>query len=183
MCMEIPSMQSSGFIKGIVNNTTQTLTTCIDKGGRKVAMRSNLNEMERFMPVSSNAKPPVFTETTEKKKISGFNCTKVLMKSDDSEGTFWITQEWPIEMTQLITAISANKSPGSAMLRGLSRLYTGRNGVSLETQVTNFKNKESYTVTITDVKPGKVDEKQFNIDDFQLMDMPTMGGGQIKKTE
>lgn len=183
MCMEVPYMQSNGFIKGIVNNTNQTLTTCIDKGGRKVAMQSNLNDMERFMPVSANAKPPVFTETDEQKKISGFNCKKVLMKSDDSEGEFWITQDWPIEMSKLITAVSANKSPGSAMLRGLGRIYANQKGISLETQITNIKNKEKYSVLITDIKAGFVDEKQFNIDDFQLMEMPTMGGGQIKKTD
>lgn len=180
-CMQIPSMAEAGFVKSIVYNETQTMLICMDRGGRKVAMKSNLKDNERFMPESTNSKPATFTETKETKEIGGYKCTKVIMETDESIGDLWITYDVKLNMQELLGAMGANKSPGSVLLRNFKRYYAERKGVSMLSLITNKKNNEQYSIAISDIKESKVDEKIFNVDDFQLMDAPTMGGGAVTK--
>ena len=180
-CMEIPSMTEAGFVKSIVYNDDQTMIMCMDRGGRKVGMKSNLKDSERFMPESENAKPPTFTETKETKEIGGYQCTKIIMETDESAGDLWVTKEIKIDMKGLLAAMGANKSPGSVLLRNFKKNYGERPGVSMLSLITNKKNNEQYSIALSAIKAGKVDEKVFNVDDFQLMAAPSMGGGQIQK--
>ena len=181
VCMEIPSMAESGMVKNIINTQTQEMIMCNDRGGRKIGMKSNMKDAERFMPQSSNAKPPVVTETAETKTIDGYKCKKTIIESDEATSDLWISTDVPLNMKDLLTTVSANRSPGSYMLRNLQRGYGGMKGVALEVNSTNKKTKEEYKLTLHSIKQTKVDDKIFNTDDFQLMDMPNMGGGQIQK--
>lgn len=180
-CMEIPAMVEAGFVKSVINNETQSMIMCTDKGGRKIGMKQDMNKAGQFMPQSENAKPPVFTETTESKIIDGYKCRKVIMETDDSKNDMWMTTDLKLNMKDLLSAMSANKSPASITFRSMSKNFGDHPGVSIETTITNKKTNETAIMTLRNVKPGKVDEKVFNTDDFQLMEMPTMGGGQIHK--
>ncbi|MEO8149920.1 MAG: DUF4412 domain-containing protein [Bacteroidia bacterium] len=178
-CMQIPSMESSGMVKNIINSETQSMIMCNDRGGRKIGMKMNMKDAERFAP--QEAKPFTVTETTETKVIDGYKCKKIIMENDESKNELWITNELPISMKDLLNSISANRSPGSIMLRNLKRGYGDQNGVALQTFSTNKSSKEEFTMTIHNITKTKVDDKVFNTDDFQLMDMPNMGGGAIHK--
>ncbi len=114
----------------------------MDRGGRKVGMKSNMKDAERFMPENSNAKPPTFTETGETKTIEGYNCNKVIMESEGNKGELWVTTDLKMSMQDLLTTMSANKGPGSVMLRGYNRSYGAHPGVALITHMTNKKTNE-----------------------------------------
>ena len=178
-CMEIPSMAASGMVKSIINNEAQTMIICNDRGGRRIGMKVNMKDAERFAP--QEAKPATFTETAETKVIDGYKCKKIIMESEDAKNDLWMTTDLEMSMKNLLTSVSANRSPGSIMLRNLQRGYGDQKGVALEVYSVNKKTKEEFTMTIHNIKKVKVDDKIFNTDDFQLMEQPNMGGGPIQK--
>lgn len=180
-CMEIPAMEANGFVKSIVNTETQDMIMCNDRGGRKIGMKMNMKDANQFMPQSENAKPPTYTETNETKIIDGYNCKKVIIESDDNKSDLWMTTDLKLSMKDLLATMSANKSPASITFRSMNKNFGDHPGVSMLTYITNKKTNEVTIMTLHNVKTAKVDEKVFNTDDFQLMDTPTMGGGQIQK--
>jgi len=120
------------------------------------------------------------TETQETKKIDGYTCKKVLIKTASTSTEAWVTSEVPVNYQQISSSLSnalSQPRPGAGdpMHAPKQPKYpSSLKGFPLLITTTNLKTKEITTTTISEVKKAPVDEKKFDIAGYQVMDMPMM---------
>lgn len=93
----------------ILNNATnETLSlTDVPIQNKKIAVKMNKSESERMKEMQSGSQDYDVKETTETKKIAGYNCTKYLLR-DKAEGTdieLWATTDIEIPASALTSTI------------------------------------------------------------------------------
>lgn len=94
------------------NSTNETLTlTDVPMQSKKIAVRMNQSEAEKMREMQSGEEDYEVTETTETKKIAGYNCKKYTLKdkSEGSETELWATTEIQIPASALTSAIKKIK--------------------------------------------------------------------------
>lgn len=108
--------------------------------------------------------------TNETKTIDGHLCKKLIAKSEDGTWIGWMAQdiEVPFELFM------------RDMQRGGGNFHddaiAGIHGFPLEYEWTSTDGKERMQSFIRDLKVGKVDEKVFSLEGYQVMELPTMPG-------
>ncbi|HEX7367816.1 MAG TPA: DUF4412 domain-containing protein [Pelobium sp.] len=90
------------------NNTNETLTlTDVPMQNKKIAVKMNQSEAEQMREMQSGEQDYDVTETTETKKIAGYNCKKYILKdkAEGSETELWATTEIQIPASALTSSI------------------------------------------------------------------------------
>jgi len=142
----------------------------VDDGkGNKMAMKTRkMKVIGTEEEKNTNAADVQVTDET--KTIDGHLCKKLIAKSEDGTWIGWMAQdiEVPFELFM------------RDMQRGGGNFHddaiTGIHGFPLEYEWTSTDGKERMQSFIRDLKVGKVDEKVFSLDGYQVMELPTMPG-------
>lgn len=144
--------------KAVTDMKTQETTILMDMMGNKVAMKITKEDIEKE---KNKGKKPKVEITSDTKDIAGFKCTKAIVKSDEGTNVeIWFTKD-----------IAVN----NAFKEG----YDGIDGLMMEYSVP--QKMFTMKMTCTEVKPGTVDDKIFEIpSDYKLMtkdELMKMSGG------
>ena len=160
--MEMLNMNNKGYGKTIINSKEKTMTTLVESGANKMAMKTG---MQGFNP--SAAEKPKITETGKTKVIEGYKCKEIIVESADNTSDMWTTTELGLSMTDVLGFA------GSGRATNLERFYADK-GVSLETTITNKKDNKKTTMYIKDIKKSPVSTSEFSIEGYKLMEAPAM---------
>lgn len=131
----------------MVNSKTGDVHILTDKDGQKVAIKLNTRVLNSVgglgaisntygLDVDGKAKGTV-TETNETKTISGYKCRKYLVKDDEYESEFWITEELGLSLPSLLGNVSPeNNLPKGMILEGKGKKIKGDGTFSFKVEPT-----------------------------------------------
>lgn len=131
----------------ILNSKTGDVHILSEKDSQKMAVRLNTKSLEPIGGISSimntygldvdgKAKGTV-TATTEVKKIAGYNCKKYLVKDDEYDSEFWITDEIGISLPALLGNLSPQSNlPAGMILEGKGKKIQGEGSFAFKVEPT-----------------------------------------------
>lgn len=129
----------------LLNSKTGDVHILSEKDSQKIAVRLNTRSLEPLggigaiintfgLDVDGKAKGTV-TETTETKKIAGYNCKKYLVKDEEYESEFWITEELGMSLPSLLGNVSPqNKLPEGMILEGKGKKKNGEGAFAFKVE-------------------------------------------------
>lgn len=140
----------------ILNNlTNETLTlTDIPMQNKKFVVKMSKAEAEKMQGVQPGQEDYKVTQTTETKKIAGYNCTKYLLKdqTEDTDIELWATDEIQIPASALTSTIKG--------IKGVP--------IAFSTNAAGMKSK----LTLKSISEEPVADINFNIPaGYELMDV------------
>ncbi len=151
----------------LLNSKTGDVHILSEKDGQKMAIRLNTRSLEPLGGISAIINPygldvdgkakGTVTATQETKKIAGYDCTKYLVKDEEYESEFWITNQLGMSLPQLLGTVSPqNNLPAGMILEGKGKKVVGDGGFAFKVEPT----KET------------IDAKLFSIpSEFKVMDI------------
>ncbi len=163
--MEISSMM---FSMTSVNDGAKTTIIQEAMGNKSgyVLTKAESEEMEKTEKEKPNK--PKIEYTTEKKTVSGYECTKVLITNYGKDKKETVITAW---VTDKIKRPETGRKGGRGMMSGPD--LTGLNGYPMEM---TFKQSQqgmelTITTTTTEIKTDKVDDSIFTLDTtgYQMM--------------
>lgn len=134
--------------------------------------------------ITSKIKLFKVTPTQLTKKISGYNCKKVIIESKLYKTELWITEQLNFKIGNVYRIIEHCGMMGSYIPKGDWSLWNIKKGMILYLSTLNKTTGESYTVNFTQIKPGATDNKMFNLNNFIIAEIPEgqhCGTSTIKK--
>ncbi|CAN5217228.1 hypothetical protein BH09BAC1_BH09BAC1_11970 [soil metagenome] len=161
-----------------LNTRTGDVHILSEKDSQKVAVRLNTSSLKPLggigailntygLDVDGKAKGTV-TATEEIKKIAGYNCKKYLVKDDEYESEFWITEELGMSLPALLGNLTPqNNLPNGMILEGKGKKIKGDGTFSFKVEPTK----------------APVDSKLFVIPPgFKVMDISSLIDQMIKSS-
>jgi GLPGLI family protein len=131
-------------IVNIMDMKKKEMVTCMDQGGQKIAIKTNIDDMTQ-QNEQNGVSAPVYKETGETRKILGFECKKVIVTVTSEE-----VGEMKIDLWY--TPEIANNSYEYTELKGMPLEYTIPIQPGMVMQM-----------TATEITKGKVDDSMFVI--------------------
>lgn len=140
-----------------------------DAKGKKMAIKTK--KMKVLMTDSAMKETPNFKVTNETKTIDGHVCTKIISKTEEGTWTGWVAKDI--------------KAPLGDMMRGMhgaasaeiTRKMKGMDGFPLEFSYEDAKEPKRVVGHIRNLKIGEVDNSNFSLDGYEVMEMPMMPFG------
>lgn len=135
-----------------------------DGAGNRIAMKTRKMKVITGEDKNPNAADVLVTDGT--KIIDGHLCKKMTAKTEDGTWTGWLAQDIDV--------------PFHSFMRDMRRTGTGFHddalvgihGFPLEYEWTSTDGKERMQCFIRDLQQGKVDEKAFSLDGYQVLELP-----------
>lgn len=131
----------------LMNSSTGDIHILSEKDSQKIAVRLNSSSLAPVggigailntygLDVDGKAKGTV-TETTETKKIAGYTCKKYLVKDDEYNSEFWVTEELGMSLPALLgTLTPQNNLPKGMILEGKGKKIKGDGTFSFKVEPT-----------------------------------------------
>lgn len=147
----------------ILNSKTGDVHILSDKDDQKIAVRLNTRSLEPIggisaiintygLDVDGKAKGTV-TATEETKKIAGYDCTKYLVKDNEYESEFWITNALGISLPKLLGNVSPqNNLPAGMILEGKGKKTAGDGSFAFKVEPTKEEIDSKLFVIPTEYK-------------------------------
>lgn len=149
----------------IFDANTKTMTTLMNKDGEKTGMKMKMPKVK----VNSKEVDDMdfnVTATNETKTILGYDCKKYLIESEEFSGHAWVTDEVDLNLERAFTFLDVQKNSKNNVPK-----FRDIDGFPLETSTKNKKKDESYTMKVTDLKLGTIDETVFNTAGYTITDL------------
>ncbi len=129
----------------ILNSRTGDVHILSEKDSQKIAVRLNTQSLKPIGGISAitntygldmdGKSKGTVTATNEVKKIAGFNCKKYLVKDDEYDSEFWITNEIGISLPALLGNLTPQSNlPAGMILEGKGKKLQGEGGFSFRVE-------------------------------------------------
>jgi len=127
----------------LLNSKTGDIHILSEKDSQQIAVRLNTQSLEPLggigaiintygLDVDGKAQGTV-TATDETKKIEGYTCTKYLVKDEEYESEFWITEELGMSLPKLLGSLTPqNQLPNGMILEGKGKKIKGDGSFSFK---------------------------------------------------
>ena len=169
--MEIQDeMYKKGVSKRVLfTPADSTWTMIMHLNNVKEAVRVHANAM--FRDTMKQQKINVKT-TSEKRIIAGYTCKKIIIESDSSVDEAWITPEINFNLSKIYKLLCHCGLMGEFAEKGSWYLMKKPKGMVLEVTSKRKDNGAAYTMNISDIKPGIISKKLFDLKAFKFSDIP-----------
>lgn len=155
----------------IMDTKNQAMVMLLDNEGQKssMAMKLNYDKIQEAVDeeASEQMEDPGYqiTKTGNTKEILGYTCEEYLVKSEDGEGRYWVTEK-PIEGFSMFSPQSNPMISNKTMDRYNSFFSQAPKGTFLEMQFTSAEGE------VTDMKVVEIElnsPQKFNMADYPNM--------------
>ena len=140
-----------------------------DEKGKKMAIKTK--KMKIVMSDSTMNKTPNFKVTSETKTIDGHKCTKIISKTDEGTWTGWVAKDIKAPLADMMRTMHGAASADMA------QKMKGMDGFPLEFEYESAKEPKRMVGHIRNLKLGEVDQSNFSIEGYEVMEMPMMPFG------
>jgi len=137
-----------------------------DDQGQRTAMKSHKKKV--VMKDDGKHPAPEVKVTDETKVIDGHTCVKVVSTSSEGTWTGWVAKDLPGPFADMLRNV---KTGDPAMTKRMSELQ----GFALEFEWADADGKSTMHCYVKEVEVGKVDESVFNLDGYEVTEMPSFG--------
>jgi len=162
--MELPG-EAGKMSRIIMNPADKTMTTLMDQGGEKMAMKMKMPEVN--VAASEANKNAKVTETAETKKIEGYKCRKYIIESDDAVIESWLTRQ--------IKGNLGNIFSGGQKDQAWADKMKDMKGFPLEIKSQQKGSSDYVVISISEIKLVDVDAAVFSTEGYEVQDMSNMG--------
>jgi len=171
MGMEVQDdMNKKGVKKRVVYNLADSTWLMLMKFNNvKQGTRIHANAMFRDTMKSPEVK---IKSTRETKVIAGYACRKDIVVSKNDSAEVWSTKEINFDMCHLYKLLCHCGVMSSYVDDGSWYFAKKIPGMVMEVTSTNRKSKLSYTMGISEVQPGEINDSYFDLKDFKISDIP-----------
>ncbi len=114
----------------------------------------------------------IVKSTKEKRIIEGYQCSKIIFESDSSIAEGWVTKDINFDLCNIYRLLSHCGMMNEYIQKGEWYFSDKVKTMILELTSRNKSTGESYTLKITNVTPGNINKKFFNLDGFKISDIP-----------
>ena len=130
-------------------------------------------------------KPELFKikKTKEKRNVSGHVCKKIILTSDKYISEVWTTEELKLNLSYIYKLLSHCGLMSEFVRNGDWYKFNKINGMILEVTSKNKSTDESYTMSISEIKTGVINNTFFSINGFLISDIPEGQNCGVKVTE
>ena len=144
----------------ILDSKANAMFMLMDAGGEKNAFKMPFPKPE---DLKGKVKAPVITDTKETRVIEGYNCHKLLVKTDQASSEVWVTNDVDFSFDAISTALSQGAKDAS--------MPTGYKGFPI--QIITMKGTDKVTMTFKNIKKGPVNDSLFDLTGYKLTEMPS----------
>ncbi len=182
MVLEIQDdMQKKGVSKRVLFNPNDS-TWIMMMEYNLVKQGTKIHAAKMF---TDTIKPGLFKikKTKEKRTISGQECKKTILTSDKYISEVWITKELKFNLSYIYKLLSHCGLMSEFVRNGDWYNFNKISGMILEVTSRNQSTGESYTLSVSEIKPGKINNTFFNTNGFHISDIPEGQNCGVKITE
>ncbi len=122
-------------------------------------------------------------KTKEKRTISGQECKKIILTSDKYISEVWITKKLKLNLSYIYKLLSHCGLMSEFVRNGDWYNFNNISGMIVEVTSKNKSTGESYTMSISDIKPGVINNAFFSTNGFRISDIPEGQNCGVKITE
>jgi len=140
-----------------------------DEKGKKMAIKTK--KMKILMSDSAMKETPNFKVTNETKTIDGHPCTKIISKTDEGTWTGWVAKDIKAPLADMMRGMHGASSADMA------QKMKGMDGFPLEFEYEDAKEPKRMVGHIRNLKIGDVDQSNFSLDGYEVMEMPMLPFG------
>lgn len=140
-----------------------------DEKGKKMAIKTK--KMKVLMTDSAMKETPNFKVTNETKTIDGHVCTKIISKTEEGTWTGWVAKDIKAPLGDMMRTMHGAASADMA------KKMNGMDGFPLEFSYEDAKEPKRVVGHIRNLKIGEVDNSNFSLDGYEVMEMPMMPFG------
>ena len=171
MVMEIKDeMNKKGVSKRVLfDPADSTWIMMMAYNNVKQAVRVHASSMFRD---SVPPKKVVFKKTNIEKVIEGYKCKKYTLESENYFSEIWVTEQVEFNLNKVYTLLSHCGMTGDLVRKGDWFRQKKIRGMILEVRTTNKSTGSNYTVKITQIKSGIIEEALFKLTGFRISDIP-----------
>ncbi len=171
MVLEIQDdMQKKGVSKRVLFNPKDS-TWIMMMEYNQVKQGTKIHAAKMF---NDTLKPTLFkiNKTKEKRIISGHECKKTILISDKFISEVWTTKELKLNLSYIYKLLSHCGLMSESIRNGDWYNFNKISGMILEVTSKNKSTGESYTMSISDIKTGVINNKFFSTNGFRISDIP-----------
>jgi len=108
----------------------------------------------------------------EKNIIEGYKCKKITLESDQYFSEAWVTSDIKFNLGYMYKLLSHCGLMGEFVSKGDWFTYKNISGMVLEVTSKNKSTNQTYTMSISTIKPGIITESFFSTKGFKISDIP-----------
>lgn len=166
--MNMPGVKEK--VRTIIDNKEKWQYMLMPDGkGSNIAVKTRKMKVLSTEDGTVNATDVLVTEET--KTIDGRVCKKLIAKTEDGTWTGWMAEGMEVPFHSFMRDLQrTGPSMHSAALNGIS-------GFPLEYEFVSKDGKERIQCFIRDLKVGTVDEKEFSLEGYQVLELPVVPAG------
>ncbi|MCW5898346.1 MAG: DUF4412 domain-containing protein [Flavobacteriales bacterium] len=164
-------MREMGILTDLKGKWQYTMMT--DDKGKRTAMK--MRKMKLTMPDDAESqedgKAPKVERTNETRTIEGHNCRKYVVTSEDGRWVGWVAEALEAPFMDMMRSFGGGGLPQARSAPG------GVNGFAMESEFTSADGRETMRILTRDLVVGKVDDKVFSLQGYDVMEMPVFNFG------
>ena len=107
-----------------------------------------------------------------KKNILGYKCKKLIIESDSSTAEVWVTDQIKFDLCKVYRLLSHCGLMSEVVRKGDWFYNKKIKAMVMEVTSKNKSNGETYTMTISNIKPGIIDSSHFTTNGFRISEIP-----------
>jgi glucan-binding YG repeat protein len=115
--------------------------------------------------------PLIVKSTREKKIINGYSCNKIILESEENIAEGWVTKEIKFDLCQIYKLLSHCGMMNEYIQKG-DWYFANSNNMIVELNSRNKETGKIFSLKISNILPGDMNENFFKIDDFKIADIP-----------
>ena len=116
-------------------------------------------------------KPVKLTNTSEKKKLEGYTCNKIIVESENYIAELWVTNEIKFDLCKIYRLLSHCGMMSDFVRKGDWFINQKLKTMVLEASSTKKSTSQTYSMRITGIS-NKIDLSHFDIAGFKIADIP-----------
>ena len=186
MALEIQDeMTRKGISKRILFNPSDSTWTMLMEYN-KVKQGSRIHAADMYRPKTKKVKQKKITKTltNSRKRIEGYTCKKIVLESEDYYSEIWYTESLKFDLAKIYNLLSHCGMISDFVKTGEWYKSEKFPGMILEVFSQNKSTEEFYTLTLSQLKPGQINESFFTTAGFRISDIPEgQNCGTVLKTE
>lgn len=165
IAVDITTPGGNGKMRSIFNSTDNTVIALMNEGGKKVAMKMGIPQLEDLDAKSAESSYSV-EETNEKRDIDGYPCRKYIITTEQGTSEVWVTNKIKGNLYDVIASgVRGRKGKWYNNARDVK-------GFPLE--IRTVSDEEETVVKFRNIKPGKVDPSVFSTEGYEVQDMSSL---------
>jgi len=171
MAMEIQDeMKKKGVDKRVLfNPQDSTWTMLMEYVNTKIGTRIHAAAMFRDSTKVSKMK---MKSSAARRTIAGYSCKKIILESDAYRSEVWLTNQFNFDLCYLYKLMNHCGLMSEYVRHGDWFTWKNSRGMIIEVTSANKKSGESYTMNISMIKPGIINESLFNTKGFKISEIP-----------